>query len=65
MAGYSVQEGGGSAEVCVVSSPELDRTVSVGLTTEDGSAQSEFFIYSKYYDLCISHLSTFIYTQVT
>lgn len=44
MAEYSVQEGGGSAEVCVVSSPELDRTVSVGLTTEDGSAQSEFFI---------------------
>ena len=41
MGAYSVMEGAGTVEVCVVSSLELDKTVMVELTTEDGSAQSK------------------------
>ena len=41
MNAYTIQEGGGTVEVCVISSPELDKAVVVELTTEDVSAQSE------------------------
>ena len=41
LAAYTVDEGSGNAEVCVVSSPQLDKIVAVELRTEDDSAQSE------------------------
>ena len=41
MVAYTVMEAGGTIEVCVVSSPELDKMVMVELTTQDGSAQSK------------------------
>ena len=41
LAAYTVDEGSGNAEVCVVFSPQLDKIVAVELRTEDDSAQSE------------------------
>ena len=41
MGAYTVMEGAGTVEVCVVSSLELDKTVMVELSTQDGSAQSK------------------------
>lgn len=59
MSAYTVEEGSGAAEVCVLSSPELDRAVMVEVTTEDNSANSELytpcpiFSVSHCYDTCI------------
>ena len=36
---YTVGEGNGNIDVCIVSSPELDRTVIVDLETEAGTAE--------------------------
>ena len=38
MSSYAVEEGSGPAEVCVVSSADLDKSVEVELTTMEGSA---------------------------
>ena len=41
LAAYTVEEGSGNTVMCVVSSPQLDKIVTVELRTEDDSAESE------------------------
>ena len=36
---YTIKEGDGSVDVCVISSAELDRTVFFVVTTENGTAE--------------------------
>ena len=38
MSSYTVEEGSGTVQVCVVSSPELDKSVEIELKTVEGSA---------------------------
>ena len=48
---YTAEENDEVVEVCAISSPELDKTVTVELITQDRSAESKCF--SPMYTCCL------------